>query len=1161
VGLTSPKGAHVSNPRRSRLNLVAIVALVLSALPALVLAAPAAEGAGPAVTGALWTESAQKPLASLNGHRRTVHPSTYEAYTLNAAAMNGLLANAPLERSASAQRSGVKVEVPGPTGELIEFAVVESPILEDGLAAAHPEISTYAGSSVTEGYAASIRLDVTPQGFHASVSDGKASWYVDPAYLGDDSLYLSYFGAALPVPERGLVEPELDEGTEAKVARAAQAPTVGEGPGALVKQRVYRLALVTDRSYAEYFAPGLNDGAHEAESNAAVLAAKTTLMNRVNQIYNDDLAIKMVLVANSDLLNLNTTTDETNAGFPASGSGSIASGCTSALLTRNQTAVDTIIGSANYDVGHIALGINGGGIASLGVVGRNGVKGRGCTGLPTPVGDFMAIDYVAHEIGHQFDGNHTFNSLDCSGNRNASTSVEPGSGSSVMAYAGICAEDDLQPHTDPYFSQRTQTEVSAYINGANTDNRDGFQVITTPNHNPAVTAPAAKTIPIRTPFTLTGSATDSDSNPLVYLWEQNDNGATSQSLIAATKLTGPLFRVFGKYADVSNTNTLLYNSPGENLATTSPSRTFPDMAQIVAGSTNAATGSCPASSATTALPDGPTLECHSESLPTALYTPTSMTFRLTARDQVVDGGGTDFADVVLTLDKTKGPFLVSSPNTAVSYVGGSTQTVTWTSGMDTLSANVKISLSTDGGLTYPAVISASTPNDGTQSVTIPNVPTTTARIKVEAVENYFFDISDADFTITPGAPTGLAVTQPANPTQSVQYSDPIAGVGISATTDQPSGVLAASIDAGTPLPAGLSLSARSGTDAAASWTVSGTANVAPGVYDVTAMVTDGTTTTDVPLTFTVTQENATPTYTGDTSKAAAAGQDHVDVNLAATVVDAADGNLGDLANATATFVDTATSTTLCSSPVTSGGAASCTYNAAAPGSYQVKVDVGGRFTGTTAADTTLTVTTTTTPPAVPETQLTSGPATWLLDAAATYVFASSIPGSTFTCGFDGAPAPCASPTTWTGLAAGTHVFMVAATKDGQTDATPARSVTTVPVDDTVLKAKAGDWKRKKSKRSFLGTYSTVKEKGAVLKYKVRGARALALVASTSPKAGKVKVYLGKKRIATVNLKGPKKSKVVFDLATLLVPTNGKLTIVTASKRPVRIDGLGVASTL
>jgi hypothetical protein len=1161
----------VSNSRRrSPLNAITLVALVLSALPVLAVAATADATASTSPPAAkLWTASKNKPAASLNGHQRTVHPSSYRAYTLAASSMSGLLGSAPLEGTAAAGRGdATTVAVPGPTGELIEFAVVESPILEDGLAAAHPEITTYAGDSVTKGYTASIRLDLTPNGFHASVRDGHASWYVDPAYLGDDSLYLSYYGAALPAPERGLVEPKLDEETVAKVAGDAKAPTVGEGAGAVVKQRVYRLALLTDRSYAEYVAPGLNDGTHEAESNTAVLTAKTTLMNRVNQIYNDDLAVKMVLVAGSDSLNMNTTADETAAGFPASGSGSgsIGSGCTSALLTKTQTAIDTIIGSANYDIGHIALGINGGGIASLGVVGQNGVKGKGCTGLPTPTGDFMAIDYVAHEMGHQFAGNHTFNGTqgNCSGgNRSAGASVEPGSGTSVMAYAGICAQDNLQPHSDPYFSQRTQTQISAYINGGTgSDTRGGFQVVTTTNHNPTVTAPAAKTIPIRTPFTLTGSATDADSNPMVYLWEQNNTAATGTALTAATKLTGPLFRVFGKYANVSAASTLLYNSPGENLATSSPSRTFPDMAQIVAGSTNAVTGACPVPADTTStLPDGPTLECHSEFLPTAAYAPTSMTFRLTARDQVAIGGGTEFADVVLTLDKTKGPFLVSSPNTAVSYAGGSTQTVTWTSGMDTLSANVKISLSTDGGLTYPTVIAASTPNDGSESVTIPNVTSTTARIKVEAVENYFFDISDANFTITSGGVVGVQVTQPGNPTQSVQYSDAIASVGFSATTDRPGGVLAASVDAGTPLPAGLTLSARSGTDAAASWTITGTADVAPGTYNVTAHVTDGTQTTDVPLTFTVTQETATPTYTGPTTAATAPGGSSATVNLTATVAQQADGSLGDLSTATATFKDATTSATLCSSAVTAGGAASCSFSAA-PATYQVKVDLGGRFVGTTAANTALVVTATPPGGSAPDTTVTSAPPKWLLGTAATYGFASTVGGSTFACSLDGAAAAaCTSPKTVTGLSRATHVFTVAATAAGQTDLTPARSVTTVPVDDTVLTAKVGKWKRKNNAGSYLGTYSKTKTKGAVLSYHVTNARSFALIVTTGKNNGKVKVYLNGVFLKKVKLQGPAAKRKVVDLGTLLTPTSGELTIVTKNKKLVRIEGLGVATTV
>ena len=142
-----------------------------------------------------------------------------------------------------------------------------------------------------------------------------------------------------------------------------------------------------------------------------------------------------------------------------------ASGCSGGTLTRNRTVIGQLVGASAYDIGHIIFGLPGGGVAQLRSVGGDG-KARGCTGLPAPVGDFFAVDYVAHEMGHQFGGNHTFNGnqWNCSGgNRNAANSVEPGSGSSIMAYAGICRHDNLQPHTDPYWSQRSYEEITTFV--------------------------------------------------------------------------------------------------------------------------------------------------------------------------------------------------------------------------------------------------------------------------------------------------------------------------------------------------------------------------------------------------------------------------------------------------------------------------------------------------------------------------------------------------------------------------------------------------------------------------------------------------------------------------------------------------------------------------
>ena len=535
--------------------------------------------------------------------------------------------------------------------------------------------------------------------------------------------------------------------------------------------------------------------------------------------------------------------------------------------------IGQLIGASSYDIGHIGMGLNGGGVAFLGVVGDD-FKGGGCTGVTRPVGDLFAVDYVAHEIGHQFGGDHTFEGTagSCAGNIGSATSVEPGSGVTVMAYAGICATDNLQPHSDPYFSQRSIDEISGYVgaslgsnsevqtvsltgfapggsfrltyNGqqsalisrgvnytaaavkaaiqaipgfsgtvtvrswdgastaiddtgfsvsfsgalANVDVpalgltgatgfvgettqggpvRNGGTASATGNRAPVVDTPAAFTIPRRTPFSLTGSATDADGDTLTYLWEQNDAGA-GKSLVSNTKSVGPLFRVFGTAAAVSPDDTLLSPSPGENAAGTSPTRDFPDLAQVAADNTNAASGSCPA--------PGPEpvaaaiVDCYSEFLPAAAYAG-ALHFRLTARDGHPAAGGVGHDDTTLTLTPAAGPFRVTSQASASTVDAGTPLTVTWsvagTAAAPVSAANVRITMSTDGGLTFGKLVTPSTPNDGSQVVFLPDADSAQARIRISGVGNVFFDVNRANFTVTPGAPVvtndapgGGAIAQP-----------------------------------------------------------------------------------------------------------------------------------------------------------------------------------------------------------------------------------------------------------------------------------------------------------------------------------------------------------------------------------------------------------------
>jgi hypothetical protein len=1158
-------------------------------------------GAAPS-TARLWHEVAGRPAPNHAGHDVSIHAVRMRTFTLDRTGMASALTAAPLEFTSAARSTPMTIAIPGPSQGFQRFAIQESPVMEPGLALKHPEIKTYNGRGIDDP-AATIRLDLTPLGFHASVRGQQGTWFVDPYYHLDQSVYAVYRGGDLQNDHGSFVDHQVKRLVSSQdLAKGEDGASTFLSSGTIL--RVYRLALITDPGYANYFGP----------SN--VTAAKATLMNRVDQVYEDETSIRMVLVANNDLLNLNTYAKAIEPNGPCGTAAcftlSQITSCSS--TTRARFVIGQIIGAGNYDIGHLALGAPGGGVANLGVVGRSN-KAGGCTGIPEPDGDYYAVDYVAHEMGHQFAGNHTFNGnqLNCSGgNRSAANSVEPGSGSSIMAYAGICDTDDLQPHSDPYWSQRSHQEITTYVTssqaainevqtaslshfgggnevqvvtfgpgfstttssfqvriggndsaligsgglaynntniqtaingiagfagtvtvtgaaatgftvtyggasagtdvpniqlvnlscsgcfnavdetnhggandsftlsyaggpdsttitngttytatgiqtalqgvsevqqvalsgydtdgdtytltydgndsvpitrgqnntaagiqaaiqggnesqamtttgfvaatssyqiqyngnnsvtlgvgglaintanvqaaitgisgfpvggtvtasgvsattgnftatfagtlaqtdvsalsivncapscsgvvrenvkgtppiggivsggtvaitglldtgytvtfggffqgtnphrlsvtnvsgssgsvstttqgspgilppgatatvagfaGAAAPSSQGFQVTygaglgltnvptllgltnlsagssgfvgetdkggavdnqggpatgPTGNSPPVVTAPSSYTIPYRTPFALTGGATDVDGDTVTYMWEQNDIGATAVSLVSNTKNTGPLFRQFGTALDMSLYDVHQYNSPGENHVTTDPTRVFPDMAQILSNNTDANTGSCPA--AGPAPVDPLIIDCYSEYLPKTGY-PGPMHFRLTARDGHPGGGGVNSADTTVNLAAGTGPFLVTSQSSPASYDGGSSQNVTWNvAGTDAApisTATVTILLSTDGGASFPTVLAAGVPNNGLASVTLPDVATSHARVEVQADGNVYFDVNDSDFTIKGSQTISF------DPIPDHTYGDPDFSVSASASSGLP----------------------------------------------------------------------------------------------------------------------------------------------------------------------------------------------------------------------------------------------------------------------------------------------------------------------------------------------------------------------------------------
>jgi subtilisin-like proprotein convertase family protein len=634
-------------------------------------------------SASIWQLIDEVPAARAAG-RPNVRPEKGQTFEIDATRLWDVLDSAPREFSKAAEQPTV-ITLPLPEGGFGKFAIVESPIMEPELAEAFPDIRTFAGWGLDDP-AASVRLDWTMHGFHAQVLTPGGSFYIDPYSMDDPQYYTSYYKRDLKNSPNArwacLVETKDPQpGSEPPAKRAARS----NGTQLLT----YRLANAATGEYTTFH------GGTVAAGQAAVVTA----INRVTGIYERDLAIRLVLVAN------NSSLIYTNAG-----SDPYTNSDASALLTENQSNITSVIGSANYDIGHV-FSTGGGGLAGLGVVCVNGQKARGETGSGSPVGDPFYVDYVAHEIGHQFGANHTFNGEagSCGGNRASISAYEPGSGSTIMAYAGICGVDDLQPNSDPYFHFRSLDEI---FNHAIDGNGNACPVATaTGNFTPSVSAGADYSIPRLTPFTLTASGSDANGDVVTYCWEQADLGP-AQALSAADNGQSPLFRSFNP--------------------TTNPSRTFPRLSNILSN-----------------------VSTNDEKLPSQAR---AMDFRVTIRDNRAGGGGVADDSMVANVVGGTGPFRVTYPNSAVSTNGSFT--VTWdvagTTAAPISTANVRILLSTDGGQTFPIVLLASTPNDGSEAVVTPTLNTTTARIKVEAVGNIYFDISNTNFTIV--SPTNLELT-------------------------------------------------------------------------------------------------------------------------------------------------------------------------------------------------------------------------------------------------------------------------------------------------------------------------------------------------------------------------------------------------------------------
>ena len=572
------------------------------------------------------------------------------------------------------------IELPTLDG-IKRFSFKEASSLSKGLALKFPIIKSYVAQGIDDP-SATARFSFGTDGFHGVIFyTDKPSFYIDP-YTKNYNSYISYSRSSLPQRDHDF-SCEVDEQLDAKEMVVSSQRNADDG-----LLRIFRLALVCSGEYAQFHLndQGIASDASDADKKAAVLSAMNTSMTRINGVYERDLGVRMEIVDNNDqVIFLDAATD------------GITDGNAGTMIGQVQNICDTTIGTANYDIGHI-FSTGGSGLAGLGVVCVSGNKARGVTGIGTPMGDPYDIDYVSHEMGHQFGANHTQNNP-C--NRNNSTAVEPGSASTIMGYAGICSPN-VQNNSDDHFHSVSITEMWNKIQTS----ASCAVTISTGNSAPVIVESEDYSIPKSTPFVLRGNASDVNSNNVLsYNWEQTDTEVASMPP-TSTSTSGPAFR--------------------SNSSISSPNRYMPALPTVIAGSTSSTW----------------------EVVPSVAR---EMNFSLVVRDNATGGGNSARDDMkVTTVDIT--PFTVDGPSTNVEWLVGSNQTLNWVVGATDQAPvntqNVTILLSTDGGVTFPITLAANTPNDGSEAFVVPNNTTSSARIMIAAVDNIFYNVNSTNFTIS-----------------------------------------------------------------------------------------------------------------------------------------------------------------------------------------------------------------------------------------------------------------------------------------------------------------------------------------------------------------------------------------------------------------------------
>ncbi len=630
----------------------------------------------------IWTKVPEPAANSIDDNSR-LKPAKYLTLSLEGKELLKLLHDAPHEREMSSNRSTAVISIPMPDGTMQEFSYVAYDAIEPSALRRMPRLQAYKGVSTTTGD--EIRFDYGYMGFNAYIMSADGDVYVERYYDQNDDYYVSYYGSELwgDQDPADALKCELDDATAAAYMEEHDHDHHHQQLLPSYPLRIYRLGVSTTGEWSVFKGGGTLEG---------TISAIMTVVNQLNGVMERDMTLRLVLVDGLD-----------DAIFLDGNDDPYANGDPGDLLSKGTATLNQAVGPTAYDIGHV-FGTNAGGLASLGsVCGNNrGAASSSTFGAYRGVGFFHI---VAHEMGHQLTATHTFNW--CEGeNETGSTAYEPGSGSTIMSYAGAsnCENRYIQDMSDAYFHTNSIQRAIVFMREGNGNNCGTNQ--SHDNTAPVAIANYADGfhIPISTPFKLTADHSDEEDDPVTYTWEQYDLGPLSQ--LGAPIGNAPLFRSLPPTDD--------------------PTRYFPALNTVLTGVRDV-----------------------NETLPTSTR---DITMRLTVRDNNADVPLVDFTEVAFNATASAGPFEVTAPRASEDLTAGGFYLVEWdVANTDNSIVNcqtVNILWASDAR-NFSETLKTDVLNTGAAYVKIPEGANTSARIMVEAADNIFYNVTDAVSAVEP----------------------------------------------------------------------------------------------------------------------------------------------------------------------------------------------------------------------------------------------------------------------------------------------------------------------------------------------------------------------------------------------------------------------------